>query len=89
MKGSFFQRHLVNEGYASQKSWAQEEALEAPAKPENAEFELWTTDIDPRPLTLGPVGYERGRWTKESHRSDDAGLVHRKVNGTNGVKNEA
>lgn len=86
MKGSFFQRHLVNEGYASQKVWEQQEALEAPAKPENAEFELWTTDIDPRPLSLGPVGYERGLWNTKGSRPNGAGLVERKGKDLNGLQ---
>lgn len=84
MKGSFFQRHLVHEAYASQQSWAQQERLEAPAKPENAEFELWTTDIDPRPLALGPVGYDKGLWNAKNYLSKGTGLIHRKTNGVNG-----
>lgn len=86
MKGSFFQRHLVNGAYASQQSWAGQEDLEAPSKPENAEYELWTTDIDPRPLDLGPVGYEKGLWNANKISSKDGGLVHRNTNGVKGSK---
>ncbi|KAJ4993961.1 hypothetical protein SVAN01_00438 [Stagonosporopsis vannaccii] len=85
MKGSYFQRHLVNEAYVSQQSWARQEELEASSKPENAEFELWTTDIDPRPLALGPVGYEKGLWNAKNKLSEEKGLVHRKTNGVNGL----
>lgn len=84
MRGSFFQRHLVNEAYVSQQSWAQQEKLEAPSKPENAEFELWTTDIDPRPLALGPVGYKKGLWNAKNESLEETSLFHRKTNGVNG-----
>ncbi|KAH6644194.1 hypothetical protein C7974DRAFT_16358 [Boeremia exigua] len=88
MKGSFFQRHLINEAYVSERSWARQEQLEASSKPENAEFELWTTDIDPRPLDLGPVGYEKGSWNAKNDLKKDTGLVKRKTNGVNGFAAE-
>lgn len=86
MKGSIFQRHLVNEAYVAQQPWARQEELEAPSKPENAEFELWTTDMDPKPLSLGPVGYEKGLWNPKNGSSNEKGLVHRKINGVNGLQ---
>ncbi|KAI9655152.1 MAG: hypothetical protein M1821_005635 [Bathelium mastoideum] len=55
MKGSFFQRHLVHEAFAAEKSWGQQVQLEPASKPTNAEFEPWTVDMSPKPLILGPV----------------------------------
>jgi hypothetical protein len=46
MKGSFFQRHLIEESYRVAKPWQQQVELEAPSKPTNAEFEPWTTDME-------------------------------------------
>ena len=55
MKGSLFQRHLVNESFAAEKSWDGQVHLEPVSKPTSAEFEPWTLDMSPNPLVLGPV----------------------------------
>lgn len=44
MKGSWFQRHLVEESYSKAKSWDEQVALDQ-GKPFNAEFEQWTVDL--------------------------------------------
>ena len=46
MKGSFFQRHLVEESFASAKSWPEQARLEPSSKPTNAEYEQWTLQLD-------------------------------------------
>ena len=45
MKGSFFQRHLVNEAFIKERSWDEQVQLSSGSKPTNAEFEPWTTDL--------------------------------------------
>ena len=55
MKGSFFQRHLVNDAFTAEKPWSRQVLLEPVTKPTNAEFEPWTVDMLPKPLDLGPV----------------------------------
>ncbi|KAL8792096.1 MAG: hypothetical protein Q9195_005271 [Heterodermia aff. obscurata] len=42
MKGSFFQRHLVEESFAVAKAWPEQVKLSEGPKPLNAEFEQWT-----------------------------------------------
>lgn len=44
MKGSWFQRHLVEESYTHAKSWDEQVALDR-GKPLNAEYEPMTTDL--------------------------------------------
>lgn len=44
MKGSCFQRHLVEDSYAKAKSWEEQVVLDR-GKPLNAEYELMTTDL--------------------------------------------
>ena len=45
MKGSFFQRHLVENSYAVAKSWPEQTRLSGGEKPLNAEFEQWTRHL--------------------------------------------
>ncbi|KAI9841067.1 MAG: hypothetical protein M1837_001038 [Sclerophora amabilis] len=45
MKGSYFQRHLVEHAYSSALSWGGQDKLSSGAKPTNAEFEVWNTDL--------------------------------------------
>ena len=75
MKGSFFQRHLVHAAFEEEKSWTKQAELEPKGKPENAEFEPWTEDMSPTPLSLGPVAYEQGLFH---------GVQPGSVNGSNG-----
>lgn len=44
VKGSWFQRHLVEDSYAHAKSW-EEQLLLDQGKPLNAEYEALTTDL--------------------------------------------
>ncbi len=46
MKGSFFQRHLVEESFAVAKTWPEQVRLCEGGKPANAEFEEWTTQLE-------------------------------------------
>ena len=46
MKGSFFQRHLVEESFAVAKAWPEQVKLSEGAKPLNAEFEHWTRQLE-------------------------------------------
>jgi hypothetical protein len=46
MKGSWFQRHLVEESYTKAKSWDEQVALDQ-GKVLNAEYEQWTVDLSP------------------------------------------
>lgn len=54
MKGSWFQRHLVEESYVHAKSWEEQVALDK-GKPLNAEYEALTTDMSEsaKPMTNG------------------------------------
>ena len=45
MKGSYFQRHLVEESFAEAKSWPEQMELSKKARPTNAEYELWTQQL--------------------------------------------
>lgn len=45
MKGSFFQRHLVEDSFAVAKSWPEQKRLSEGKKPLNAEFEQWTCQL--------------------------------------------
>lgn len=45
MKGSFFQRHLVEESFTVAKSWPEQVKLDLGGKPRNAEYELWTGQL--------------------------------------------
>ncbi len=45
MKGSFFQRHLVEESFAVAKSWPEQVKLGSGEKPRNAEYEQWTGQL--------------------------------------------
>lgn len=45
MRGSFFQRHLVEDSWATAKSWPAQVQLSEGAKPTNAEFEPWTRQL--------------------------------------------
>lgn len=47
MKGSFFQRHLVEESFSARRSWSEQAELSFGAKPTNAEYEPWTLDLGP------------------------------------------
>ena len=50
MKGSFLQRHLVDESFAVAKPWPEQVKLDSGKNPPTAEYELWTgqmhQDID-------------------------------------------
>ena len=46
MKGSFFQRHLVEESFAVAKAWPEQVKLSEGSKPTNAEFEQWTRQLE-------------------------------------------
>ena len=46
LKGSFFQRHLVEESYAVAKAWPEQLKLSEGRKPINAEFEQWTRQLE-------------------------------------------
>lgn len=69
MRGSFFQRHLVENAYSSQRSWQGQRDLEA--QPLNAEYGAWTEDLSPDRLDLGEPAYEMGVWV----RSDKEGTL--------------
>jgi hypothetical protein len=45
MKGSWFQRHLVEDSYSKAKTWEEQVALDR-GKPLNAEYEQWTVDLN-------------------------------------------
>lgn len=51
MKGSWFQRHLVEESYSKAKTWEEQVAL-GRVKPQNAEYGQWTVDLDERNAKL-------------------------------------
>lgn len=46
MKGSFFQRHLVEDSFAVARSWPEQVKLSEGLKPTNAEFERWTCQLE-------------------------------------------
>ena len=46
MKGSFFQRHLVQEAFATARSWPEQVKLQEGGKPANAEYEQWTLQLE-------------------------------------------
>ena len=61
MKGSFFQRHLVEESFASAKPWPEQVKLEPSSKPTNAEYEQWTLQLDDaRPKPNGTAHLTNG-----------------------------
>lgn len=45
MKGSWSQRHLVEESYTKEQSWGAQIKAGNRGKPLNAEFEQWTVDL--------------------------------------------
>nr|ANM86573.1 cupin RmIC-type protein [Cladonia uncialis subsp. uncialis]AUW31356.1 putative cupin RmIC-type [Cladonia uncialis subsp. uncialis] len=45
MRGSFFQRHLVEQSFTKAKSWPEQVELSNAARPTNAEYELWTQQL--------------------------------------------
>lgn len=45
MKGSFFQRHLVEDSFMVAKSWPEQVKLGQGEKPLNAEYEQWTLQL--------------------------------------------
>ena len=45
MRGSFFQRHLVEGSFAVAKSWPEQMRLGSGGKPLNAEYEVWTGQL--------------------------------------------
>ena len=45
MKGSFFQRHLVEDSFLAAKTWPEQMKLSEGKKPTNAEFEQWTCHL--------------------------------------------
>ena len=45
MKGSFFQRHMVQDAFTVQKPWQEQMKMEFPTKPLSGEFEPYTTDL--------------------------------------------
>ena len=73
MKGSFFQRHLVHDAWASEKSWEEQVALEAKSTPKNAEFEPWVQDMSPKPLELAAPKYKAGvcQWARQRRQWED------------------
>lgn len=92
MKGSFFQRHLVHDAWASEKSWEEQVALEAKSTPENAEFEPWVQDLSPEPLGLAAPRYKGGVWVEDGYIAngpanglkDHANSVNGHTNGISG-----
>lgn len=92
MKGSFFQRHLVHDAWASEKSWEEQVALEAKSTPKNAEFEPWVQDLSPKPLELAAPRYKAGAWVEDGYGAnghtnglnDHANSVDGHTNGANG-----
>jgi len=46
MRGSFFQRHLVEDSFAVKKGWEEQVRAEERGKPGNAEFEAWTRQLE-------------------------------------------
>ena len=57
MKGSYFQKHLVQEAYGKEKAWDEQVLLSSGDKPTNAEFEQWTTDLSGQEtLSNGDMG---------------------------------
>lgn len=45
MRGSFFQRHLVEKSFSWGKSWPEQVKLSSRSKPANAEYEQWTRQL--------------------------------------------
>ena len=45
MKGSFFQRHLVEDSYSTARPWVEQVKLSSGDKPTNAEYEQWTLQL--------------------------------------------
>jgi hypothetical protein len=95
MKGSFFQRHLVHDAWASEKSWEEQVALEAKSTPENAEFEPWVQDLSPKPLELVEPRYKGGVWVEDGYDANGyasglnghANSVNGHASGVNGHAN--
>lgn len=88
MKGSFFQRHLVHDAWASEKSWEEQVALEAKSTPKNAEFEPWVQDMSPKPLELAAPKYKAGVWVEDGYDANGhANGVKGHVNSVNGHAN--
>ena len=72
MKGSFFQRHLVEESFAAAKPWPEQAQLSGGGKPTNAEFEQWTCQLEEVDKKIGEV-----TWNGVVDRADKVnGLVN-------------
>lgn len=59
MKGSWFQRHLVQESYSKSKSWGEQAMLDK-GKVLNAEYEPWTNDLMQQPNEVKTTRTEIG-----------------------------
>ena len=55
MKGSFFQRHLVEDSFAAAKSWPEQVKLSEGTKPTNADYEQWTCQLQREVNGVGKV----------------------------------
>lgn len=85
MKGSFFQRYLVEESFAVAKAWPEQVKLSEGSKLTNAEFEQWTRQLEGEGNgavklngTVNGIGKANGsgRVKGFTDESDDEGAVH-------------
>ena len=88
MKGSFFQRHLVEDAYREAKSWPEQVEMSSGPKPTNAEFEQWTTDMNTRGKADGKMnGFVNGH--RDAPKVNDMPTANGKTNGfVNGYHGE-
>ncbi|KAK0634260.1 hypothetical protein B0T17DRAFT_512853 [Bombardia bombarda] len=83
MKGSWFQRHLVEESYTKARTWDEQLALDI-GKPTNAEYEPWTVDLTLKQPFNDRVNGVNGKATTNGANSTGAHVNGNGVNGVNG-----
>lgn len=64
MRGSFFQKHLVEESFRQERSWSEQHKLSSGPKPINAEYEQWTLQLGVN--AKGGTDVQRGMLDKKS-----------------------
>lgn len=85
MKGSWFQRHMVEEACTKAKSW-EEQVLLDKGKPLNAEYEPWVVDLSEQ------AGGHRENLDSHASAVGDSGVpvvVNGHGGGVNGIKSRA
>ena len=60
MRGSYFQRHLVEDSFAVAKAWPEQVKLAKGGKPGNAEYEQWTCQLHRDEKQVNGVAHDYG-----------------------------